>query len=291
MSGGINSADGLTEVESTGTGTVTSVSVATANGFSGSVATPTTTPAITLSMSSEGILAALAALDETAVFGGMATFTAVGAGPGEYTLAKSGIVVKNADGVEVLRIWATDPDGDNYNSENLYLGAGAGANQPTDNVSAGYQNTGIGFESLFSITEGYSNTGIGGYSLFGVTTGTYNTCVGAGIGQSITTGSGNVMLGGDFGFVVTGNYNLCIGHNSGPTDDVSNTIAVGYSAHVTASNRAVIGNDSVADTYFGSETGASKLHGKADALVFPDADPHVAGAAYWVAGVLTKSAG
>jgi len=31
--------------------------------------------------------------------------------------------------------------------------------------------------------------------------------------------------------------------------------------------------------------------GKADALVFPDSDPHVAGAAYWVTGVLTKSAG
>ncbi len=26
-------------------------------------------------------------------------------------------------------------------------------------------------------------------------------------------------------------------------------------------------------------------------IVFPDADPHVAGAAYWVSGTLTKSAG
>lgn len=39
-----------------GTGTVTSASVVTANGFSGSVATATTTPAITLSVNSNGVL-------------------------------------------------------------------------------------------------------------------------------------------------------------------------------------------------------------------------------------------
>lgn len=39
-----------------GSGTVTSVSVATANGFAGSVATPTTTPAITLSTNVTGLL-------------------------------------------------------------------------------------------------------------------------------------------------------------------------------------------------------------------------------------------
>jgi len=31
--------------------------------------------------------------------------------------------------------------------------------------------------------------------------------------------------------------------------------------------------------------------GKAVVVVFPDSDPHVVGAAYWVAGVLTRSAG
>lgn len=41
---------------SSSTGTVTSVSVVTANGFAGSVATPTTTPAITLSTTVTGIL-------------------------------------------------------------------------------------------------------------------------------------------------------------------------------------------------------------------------------------------
>lgn len=41
---------------STGSGTVTSVSVVSTNGFTGSVATPTTTPAITLTTSANGVL-------------------------------------------------------------------------------------------------------------------------------------------------------------------------------------------------------------------------------------------
>lgn len=46
----------LTDASGGGTGTVTSVSVVTANGFAGSVADPTTTPAITLSTTITGIL-------------------------------------------------------------------------------------------------------------------------------------------------------------------------------------------------------------------------------------------
>ena len=46
----------LTDSAGSGTGTVTSVSVTTANGFAGSVADPTTTPAITLSTTVTGIV-------------------------------------------------------------------------------------------------------------------------------------------------------------------------------------------------------------------------------------------
>jgi hypothetical protein len=41
--------------------------------------------------------------------------------------------------------------------------------------------------------------------------------------------------------------------------------------------------------YFGTSVVTPLL--TADAVTFPDADPHVAGAGYWVTGVLTKSAG
>lgn len=53
----INNTSGAITINATGTGgTVTSVSVASANGFAGSVATSTTTPAITLSTTITGIL-------------------------------------------------------------------------------------------------------------------------------------------------------------------------------------------------------------------------------------------
>lgn len=45
-----------TTLSATGTGTVTTVSVATANGFAGTVATPSTTPVITLTTSLTGLL-------------------------------------------------------------------------------------------------------------------------------------------------------------------------------------------------------------------------------------------
>lgn len=57
MPGQIDQATGRILVDSAaGSGTVTSVSVVTANGFAGSVATATTTPAITLSTTATGIL-------------------------------------------------------------------------------------------------------------------------------------------------------------------------------------------------------------------------------------------
>lgn len=49
-------ADGTWAAPVGGTGTVTSVSVASANGFAGTVATPSTTPAITLTTSATGVL-------------------------------------------------------------------------------------------------------------------------------------------------------------------------------------------------------------------------------------------
>src|SRR5438046_1994917 len=67
---GVSSSDGITPVipyvnpsthrllvdSASSSGTVTSVSVATANGFAGTVANPTTTPAITISTTVTGIL-------------------------------------------------------------------------------------------------------------------------------------------------------------------------------------------------------------------------------------------
>ena len=45
--------------------------------------------------------------------------------------------------------------------------------------------------------------------------------------------------------------------------------------------------------HWGEWANSMKVFGTltANATVFPDSDPHVTGAGYWVAGVLTKSAG
>lgn len=116
--------------------------------------------------------------------------------PGDYTLAKSGYVVSNAAGAEVFRLWATDPDlaGD-YNSANLYLGRLAGNAQPTDNVSAGYANLGIGDSALASITTGYNNVAVGLRALTANTEGRNNLAIGSDSMAKITTGHDNVTVG------------------------------------------------------------------------------------------------
>src|SRR5678815_728464 len=80
------------------------------------------------------------------------------AAAGTYTLANSGMVFKDAGGNEIWRIWGTDPDGGNFNSHNLYIGLEAGLNAATNNTAAGYQNIGIGAETMGSVTTGTSNT-------------------------------------------------------------------------------------------------------------------------------------
>lgn len=195
--------------------------------------------------------------------------------PGSYTLANGGIVLRNDAGTEVMRIWGTDPDvAANYNSGNTYVGKEAGLNQATDNVSAGYLNTGVGYEVMQGITTGYENAGFGNRALRGTTTGYENFGGGAGalIGNTTgfqnmglgrlslggnTIGSGNVGVGTKAGYTATpananvsGNNNVWIGTESGPgtTTQLSNAIAIGYQALNTASNEVVLGNSSITST-------------------------------------------
>lgn len=228
-----------------------------------------------------------------------------------YTLANSSIRMTDANGEEVFRLWATDPDPGftNFNAWNLYIGSQAGASQPSDNVSAGFCNTGIGKSALAALTTGAFNTAVGSEagkalttsqfnSFFGrqaglsVTDGEWNTLVGGDTGKSITTGDRNSCYGVDAGYylttgsnntfigVATGNtladtdathrsisdtYCVFIGENAARINAgaITNSIAIGKEATVTASNTGVIGNSSVTDVYFGSTSGASNIHSKA----------------------------
>jgi hypothetical protein len=200
---------------------------------------------------------------------------------------------------------------------NCYVGYGCGASaipgNCTGNVAVGSEalgatqstalNVAVGQRALFYNTTGGSNTAIG-QALYFNTTGVSNTAVGDQSLYYMTTGSFNVGIGNNNVIItpggppdtagnkiITGSDNVALGYEAGATGDFSNTIAVGKGAAPAASNTGVIGNADVTDVAFGGAGAAAILHAKADALVFPDADPHVAGAAYWVAGVLTKSAG
>jgi len=114
---GVSSVDGTTPVtiyaspsthrllvdSASGSGTVTSVSVVTANGFAGSVANPTTTPAITLTTTITGILK------------GNGTAISAASDGTDYLSPTTGITVSQSTpqtlgstGSRLTKLWATD---------------------------------------------------------------------------------------------------------------------------------------------------------------------------------------
>ncbi len=206
-----------------------------------------------------------------------------------YTYLNSGIVIKDANAAEVFRLWASSPDtGSNDNTRSVFFGANAGADSSThDSVAIGFNalsggdiafaNTAVGSRALESINDVNSdeNVAVGAQALQNLTTGYENTAIGYQAGKSLDSGIGNIA----------------IGTNADVGDDVNNTIVIAHSIKSNADNVTIIGNAQSTDAYFGSTSGLSILHGKGDAIVFPDSDPHIVGAGYWLAGVLTRSAG
>ncbi len=173
---------------------------------------------------------------------------------------------------------------DTIGNDNFLLGVLAGA-VLTD---PGHANTAFGFKAFEAAhTIGDGNVGVGQH-VFNTrdVTGSFNTLVGSlahlsdeninnavGVGENVNVGEGSIAIGG--ATRAGGIGGITIGYNVTNNDD-----------HI-----AVIGDDLLTDISFGSTSGNAILHGKGDAIVFPDSDPHVAGAAYWVLGVLTRSAG
>lgn len=150
-----------------------------------------------------GIVAGNAALNK-ASDPAVAPLTLRGGGSaGAYTLVNSGIVLKDAAGGEVWRLWGTDPDDANFNTGNSYFGFEAGLTQPTNNVDAGFYNTGIGMRVLHAITTGSSNSCFGVDSGYGLTTGEDQVLLGVGAGFELTTQTGNVLVGVNAGCAIT----------------------------------------------------------------------------------------
>ncbi len=126
----------------------------------------------------------------------------------------------------------------------------------------GYYNTANGNLSLYSNTSGYYNTANGSRSLYSNTTGVGNTANGLRSLYSNTTGDFNTANGNLASYYTLSSYNTSVGYSAGDfhtfssgtflgaeaypgVDGISNCMALGYNARVSASNRVVIGNTSV----------------------------------------------
>lgn len=94
-------------------------------------------------------------------------------------------------------------------SDSIFVGPGSGLV-----VTSAVDNVFIGHDSALALTQGTDNVGIGDNA-----------------GSILTTGSQNIFLGADAG-------------HTGQTNNVSNTIAIGFGVVTTASNTIQIGNTS-----------------------------------------------
>jgi hypothetical protein len=142
-------------------GTVTNLSVTTANGVSGTVATPTTAPAITLT---------LGAITPSSV-----TSSGVVSVP-------SGSAFRY-NSVNVIRAITA--------SEDYIFGSGGNL------TMSGANNTIVGGSAAVSYTTGGGNTAVGTYSHYYATTASNNTVIGVSALSNDTLGSGNTAIGRD----------------------------------------------------------------------------------------------
>ncbi len=129
------------------------------------------------------------------------------------------------------------------NAGTLFVGTDAGSTTATTIPG----NTGIGVAALTGITSSRSNnTAIGYGSLSAFSDGNRNTAVGAltGVGGLTVTSNDNCFFGYQAGSARV-NYTQCVLIGSGAdcgSGGLTNAIAIGYGASVSASNCMVLGN-------------------------------------------------
>ncbi|KKQ77874.1 MAG: hypothetical protein UT00_C0004G0016 [Parcubacteria group bacterium GW2011_GWA1_38_7] len=141
--------------------------------------------------------------------------------------------------------------------------------QALNKLTTGNYNTVVGHDSTSALTTGNANIGIGNLSLVALISGNNNIAIGERAMGRITTGGGNIGIGDSTAQVqADGNTFLTNPVNSiyigngilGFDNNDNNTIVIGNSAIGAGANKAVIGNSSVTDVYFGSSAGNANLH-------------------------------
>ena len=155
----------------------------------------------------------------------------------------------------------------------------------TANIAIGYEalnavttsgeNTAVGDRTLRSNTGGM-NTAIGCIALFSNSTGESNTGVGYRAMQDVTTGGSNTAVGNwSLTNILGGSDNTALGKRAYQNGSYNNSMALGSSSVITASNQVRVGNASI--TSIGGQVGWTTL---SDARLKKDVTENVPGLAF-----------
>ena len=134
----------------------------------------------------------------------------------------------------------------NYGVSNTFVGQNSGNTSLT--FLAATENTGIGNNSLLSLTSGALNCCLGISSGHLISSGSNNLAAGSVALSKLTSGSNNCSIGfNSLPNLLTGSNNICIGANSGEayTGDQSSNICIGAAGLVTDANVIRIGSDGI----------------------------------------------
>lgn len=135
------------------------------------------------------------------------------------------------------------------NAHNIFLGAQASSSGNFTNT--GHSNATLGGSNLTNLTSGSFNIALGNQSGVSMTSGSQNILIGIASGLQLTVENSNAFLGYRSG-AVNASYIQCtlLGSNTDTgSDGLTNAIAIGHSAVVTASNTIQLGNASITDVY------------------------------------------
>jgi len=175
------------------------------------------------------------------------------------------------NGINTLRI--PDQGSLEYHGS-LYVGGG-GTSASNSSGFQGQYNTGVGIDSLKSVTTGWSNLGLGTFSLENlitgiennasgshalrnITTADFNTASGSHALRHITTTDGNTALGYYAGRYIGGgavsntisSNSLYLGRETKAlVDGGNNEIVIGYDVTGNGSNTITLGNAAITNTY------------------------------------------
>jgi len=119
----------------------------------------------------------------------------------------------------------------------------------------GSDNLILGYESGMNNTTGSQNVTLGNMSLFANVTGSDNVAIGAGALYG-NTGDGNTSVGSQSGVGSGSSYNTLLGYGAGfALSSITNSMALGNEATITASNQIVFGNSSITQNIFHGSLG------------------------------------